>query len=97
MTDPDSAELANQLFLTAVSLIDGDVEGSASVGDLELRQDGEAWDVHKREDNMLVLVDAVRPEAFGSARLLAGYLARLHQLEASAVDLPSEPVGAFGI
>jgi len=86
-------EALNELFLTAVALLgDDDVGDRATAGRLELRRDGETWDVHKREDGLLVFVDVIHPAGFGSGRHLAAYLTHLHDADAEKVTLPEERV-----
>ena len=87
----DDRERENECLLAAISLLNGDVESSTRVGDLHLVRDGDTFDVHATDDNVVVLVDTIRPVAFPSARVLAAYLRELDDLDAAAVDLPESP------
>ena len=91
----DEQARENQLLLTAVGLVDGEIADKSHVADLELVEDGETWDVHTRENDLLIYLDTIRPAAYPSARVLGGYLKQLQQMNPEVVDLPdaSEAMG----
>jgi len=91
----DDAELANQCLLTATALLRGTVDTETWAGDLYLTPgNGDSWDVHVVERSggteTTIWVDAIAPQRFGSAQILASYLVELSKRDAVTVDLPSE-------
>lgn len=81
-------ELQSACLATAMSILNDEAGDQARVGDLELRHaNGGAWDAHKHADGILIYVDTLVPHSFPSARLLASYIYKLNQMDATAVDL----------